>query len=68
MKLSDSQLTKISEYLLDISKLLVGSIFVPIFIPGSSFGAFSLWLFVTGMVASLLFVFIALKILPSSKI
>jgi len=51
VRLSEAQVEKISAYMLDVSKLLVGATVVPLFIPGSIFNA---WLFLGGASISLL--------------
>lgn len=63
MKLSDSQLEKTSEYLLDVSKLLIGATFVSIFAPGA-LGGLNLWAFSIGIILAAVFLIGALKILP----
>ena len=68
MKLTEPQLEKTSEYLIDLSKLLVGSTFVSIFAPGITGKDFNLLTFSFGIILAVLALLLGLKFLPTSKL
>lgn len=64
---SKVQLDKISNYLMDLSKILFGSAVVGFFIPGFS-GQVNLSIFVVGLILSTTFLALGIKILNTQKL
>lgn len=64
--LSKNQLNKISDYFIDLSKLLMGSTFVAIFAPVSTGGKFDAITFILGLLLATVSFTIGIKLTPSS--
>lgn len=64
IKLSDAQIERISEFFIDLSKLLIASAFVGFFIPGSS-GIVNLPTFIIGTTLAIICFVISIKFTPS---
>ena len=58
------KLRKISEYLIDLSKLLAGSAFVAIFVPSTTGGSFDILSFAGAVFLAVLSLVAGLSILP----
>lgn len=67
-KLSDAQLDRVAEFLVDLAKLLIASTFISFFFPASTGGRINPLSFIVGTgVAASLFIF-GIKITPAKKL
>ncbi len=64
--LSKNQLNKVSEYFIDLSKLLMGSTFIAVFAPVSTSGKFDTITFILGLLLAVVSFSLGVKLTPSS--
>ena len=63
MKLEEIHLEKLSSYLMDVSKMLIGATFVSVFAP-DFLGKINIFVFASGIIISLILIVISLKLMP----
>ncbi len=66
--LADTQLDKLAEYFLDLSKLLVASVIVGFFVPGSTGERIDIATFLAGTLLALIGLVFGVKLTPKIKV
>lgn len=63
MKLEAIHLEKLSGYLMDVSKMLIGATFVSVFAP-DFLGKINIFVFSSGLIIAMVLIVISLKLVP----
>lgn len=63
MKLTEIHLEKLSGYLMDVSKMLIGATFVSLFAP-DFIGEINILVFISGIIMATVLVLLSLKLVP----
>lgn len=66
--LADTQLDRLAEYFLDLSKLLVASVIVGFFVPGSTGEKIDAATFLAGTLLALIGLVFGIRLTPKTKI
>ena len=66
MKLSEIHLQKLSGYLMDVSKMLIGATFVSVFAP-NFIGEINIFTFIAGIIIAIILIVISLKLIPTTN-